>query len=170
MTMTAVHSFWCHCTAWGACVLKDYYFRALSNCSFSSFQGLPASGCRFGGGPFSPGGRLRHWHRRRRRRPRHRPAAQIIRRHDPDPHFRRSLGSLRTDRGHFPLHEELKSTKTRYYLPLQTCSIIGNKKCFNLFSRTIWPKIAGIRHNFWFHFVSHLLFLTKVVVFPRNCF
>ena len=48
--------------------------------------------------------RRRHGHRRRRGRgrPRQRAAAQAVRRHDPDPDFRRGARAVRADRGDHP--------------------------------------------------------------------
>lgn len=57
---------------------------------------------------------VRHRYRGWRWRPRHRAAAQVIRRNDSYPHFRRSVGSIRSHRRHLPLHEAVSC----YALPV----------------------------------------------------
>lgn len=59
------------------------------------------SRCRFLGS----GRRIRHRHRGWCWCPRYRATAQVIRRNDPYPHFRRGVGSIRSHRGHLPVHE-----------------------------------------------------------------
>lgn len=58
------------------------------------------------------GGRFRHRHRGRCRRPWYRATAKVIRRNDPYPHFRRSVGSIRSHRRHLSLHETVNLLST----------------------------------------------------------
>lgn len=69
------------------------------------FQRVHPSGCWIGCRFLGFGGRLRHRYRGWRRCPRYRPAAQIIRRNDSDPHFRWGVGSIRSHRCYLSLHE-----------------------------------------------------------------
>lgn len=69
------------------------------------FQRVHPLGRGPGGRVLGPGGRLRHRHRGWCRRARHSSTAEAIRRNDPYPHFRWSVGSIRSHRSHLPLHE-----------------------------------------------------------------
>lgn len=80
--------------------------KIISTCLLPRYlQGFHSFRCWFGGRFLWPGGRFCHWHRWWRRCPRHSPTASSVRRYDLDPHFRRSIGSLRSDRCHLPVHE-----------------------------------------------------------------
>jgi len=99
--------------------------------------------------------------RGRRRCPRHCPTAKIIRGNDPHSNFRRGLGSLRTDRGHFPFHQE-RLNWTRVILSIAAAVVVTEKfnKCSNLQSVEQWrpnPKESGILDYIRFH-VSRFYF------------
>ena len=125
------------------------------------FQGIPSLGSWSCGGSFSLSGWLRDRDRGRRRCPRHCPTAKIIRGNDPHSNFRRGLGSLRTDRGHFPFHQE-RLNWTRVILSIAAAVVVTEKinKCSNLQSVEQWrpnPKESGILDYIRFH-VSRFYF------------
>jgi len=98
-----------------------------------TIPGIPSLGSWSCGGSFSLSGWLRDRDRGRRRCPRHCPTAKIIRGNDPHSNFRRGLGSLRTDRGHFPFHQE-RLNWTRVILSIAAAVVVTEKinKCSNL--------------------------------------
>lgn len=71
----------------------------------SLHQEFPASWCWSECGLERSGGRVRHWHRGRRRRERHRPAAPAFRGHDPDSDLRWGAGALWPHRGPHPIYK-----------------------------------------------------------------
>jgi len=126
-----------------------------------TIPGIPSLGSWSCGGSFSLSGWLRDRDRGRRRCPRHCPTAKIIRGNDPHSNFRRGLGSLRTDRGHFPFHQE-RLNWTRVILSIAAAVVVTEKinKCSNLQSVEQWrpnPKESGILDYIRFH-VSRFYF------------
>lgn len=83
---------------------------------FTFLQRILVSGFGTGGRILRSSGRLRDRHRGRRGRPRHGAAAPSLRGNDFDSHFRGSTRSIRLDRCHLLIHEELNECSVSFVL------------------------------------------------------